>query len=40
MGATFPLYLNTFAGIRGIDRKTLEAAKSMHLTWPSGSGTS
>lgn len=33
MGATFPLYLNTFAGIRGIDRKTLEAAKSMHLTW-------
>ena len=34
MGATFPLYLNTFSGIRGIDRKTLEAAKSMHLTWP------
>ena len=26
MGATFPLYLNTFGGIRGIDRKTLEAA--------------
>jgi sulfonate transport system permease protein len=34
MGATFPLYLNTFSGIRGIDRKTLEAAQSMHLTWP------
>ena len=34
MGATFPLYLNTFSGIRSIDRKTLEAAKSMHLTWP------
>ena len=33
MGATFPLYLNTFAGIRGIDRKVLEAAKSMHLSW-------
>jgi sulfonate transport system permease protein len=33
MGVTFPLYLNTFAGIRGIDRKVLEAAKSMHLTW-------
>jgi sulfonate transport system permease protein len=33
MGATFPLYLNTFAGIRGIDRKTLEAATAMHLSW-------
>jgi sulfonate transport system permease protein len=33
MGATFPLYLNTFSGIRGIDRKVLEASKSMHLTW-------
>lgn len=33
MGATFPLYLNTFGGIRGIERKTLDAAKSMHLTW-------
>ena len=33
MGATFPLYLNTFGGIRGIERKTLEAATSMHLTW-------
>ena len=33
MGATFPLYLNVFGGIRGIERKTLEAAKSMHLTW-------
>jgi sulfonate transport system permease protein len=33
MGVAFPLYLNTFAGIRGIDRKVLEAAKSMHLTW-------
>ncbi|MFC6286484.1 ABC transporter permease [Nocardioides sp. GCM10027113] len=33
LGATFPLYLNTFAGIRGIDRKILEAAAAMHLTW-------
>ena len=33
LGATFPLYLNVFGGIRGIERKTLEAAKSMHLTW-------
>ena len=33
MGVAFPLYLNTFGGIRGIERKTLEAAKSMHLTW-------
>jgi sulfonate transport system permease protein len=33
LGATFPLYLNTFGGIRGIERKTLEAAKAMHLTW-------
>jgi sulfonate transport system permease protein len=33
LGATFPLYLNTFGGIRGIERKTVEAAKSLHLTW-------
>jgi len=33
MGVCFPLYLNTVAGIRGIDRKVLEAARSMHLTW-------
>jgi len=32
-GAAFPLYLNTFAGIRGIDRRILEAATAMHLTW-------
>lgn len=32
LGVVFPLYLNTFAGIRGIDRKILEAARSMHLT--------
>ncbi|WP_205475155.1 ABC transporter permease [Nocardioides sp. SYSU D00038] len=33
MGVTFPLYLNTFAGIRNIDRKTIEAARAMNLTW-------
>lgn len=33
LGVTFPLYLNTLAGIRGIDRKITEAARSMHLTW-------
>ncbi|MDO9357282.1 MAG: ABC transporter permease [Solirubrobacteraceae bacterium] len=33
LGVTFPLYLNTLAGIRGIDRKTIEAARSMHLSW-------
>ena len=31
MGVAFPLYLNTFAGIRSIDRKFLEAAKTLHL---------
>lgn len=33
MGVAFPLYLNTFAGIRGIDRRMIEAARSMNLTW-------
>lgn len=32
LGVCFPLYLNTLGGIRGIDRKVLEAAKAMHLT--------
>jgi sulfonate transport system permease protein len=32
LGACFPLYLNTLGGIRGIDPKVLEAARSMHLT--------
>lgn len=31
LGVMFPLYLNTFAGIRSIDRKFLEAAKTLHL---------
>lgn len=33
LGVIFPLYLNTLAGIRGIDRKISEAARSMNLTW-------
>ena len=33
MGVAFPLYLNTFGGIRNIDRKTNEAATAMGLTW-------
>jgi len=33
MGVAFPLYLNTFGGIRNIDRKTTEAATAMGLTW-------
>jgi sulfonate transport system permease protein len=32
LGVSFPLYLNTFAGIRSIDRKFLEAAKTLHLS--------
>jgi sulfonate transport system permease protein len=32
LGVCFPLYLNTFSGIRSIDRKVIEAATSMHLT--------
>jgi sulfonate transport system permease protein len=32
LGVLFPLYLNTFAGIRGIDRRNVEAARAMNLT--------
>ena len=32
MGVAFPLYLNTFSGIRSIDPKFLEAATTLHLT--------
>ena len=34
LGVVFPLYLNTFAGIRSIDRKFLEAAKTLRLEPP------
>ena len=41
LGVAFPLYLNTFAGIRSIDRKLLEAATTLHLDRPpAASGTS
>lgn len=33
MGVAFPLYLNTLAGIGGIDTKMLDAARSMNLSW-------
>ena len=32
VAATFPLYLNLFAGIRGVDVKLVEAARSFGLT--------
>jgi sulfonate transport system permease protein len=32
MGVAFPLYLNTFSGIRSIDRRMTEAAVTMRLT--------
>jgi sulfonate transport system permease protein len=33
LGVCFPLYLNTVAGIRGVDRKVVEAARAFGLTW-------
>ena len=33
MGVAFPLYLNTFGGIRNIDTRITEAASAMGLTW-------
>lgn len=32
LGVLFPLYLNTFAGIRSVDRRLVEAARAMDLT--------
>jgi sulfonate transport system permease protein len=32
LGTVFPIYLNLFAGIRGVDRKVLEAATTLELT--------
>ena len=32
LGCTFPVYLNTFAGIRGVDLKLVEAGKTFGLT--------
>ncbi|GLZ03560.1 ABC transporter permease [Actinomadura sp. NBRC 104412] len=33
LGAFFPIYLNTYAGIRGIDERLVEAARTCGLTW-------
>jgi sulfonate transport system permease protein len=33
LGVAFPLYVNTVAGIRGVDPKTLDAARAMRLSW-------
>lgn len=32
LGVAFPLYLNTFAGIRGVDAKLIEAGRSLRLS--------
>jgi sulfonate transport system permease protein len=34
LGAFFPIYLNTYAGIRDIDERLVEAARTCGLTWP------
>ncbi|GGF48655.1 ABC transporter permease [Marmoricola endophyticus] len=33
LGVTFPLYVNTVAGIRGVDRKLVETAGVLGLSW-------
>ena len=33
LGVAFPLYVNTFAGIRGVDPTFLDAARALGLTW-------
>lgn len=33
LGVAFPLYVNTVAGIRGVDPKMLDAARAMRLGW-------
>ena len=32
LGTTFPIYLNTFAGIRGIDARLIDAARTLGLS--------
>jgi sulfonate transport system permease protein len=34
LATTFPMYLNTYAGVRNVDRKVIEAAKTFGLTGP------
>ena len=33
LGAFFPIYLNTYAGIRNIDQRLIEAARTCGLSW-------
>ncbi|QGG40412.1 ABC transporter permease [Aeromicrobium yanjiei] len=33
LGVAFPLYVNTFAGIRGVDPKLVEAGRALGLSW-------
>lgn len=33
LGVAFPLYVNTVAGIRGVDPKFVEAARTLGLSW-------
>ena len=35
LGVAFPLYVNTVAGIRGVDATYLDAARAMRLSWGS-----
>jgi sulfonate transport system permease protein len=34
LATVFPMYLNTYAGVRNVDRKVIEAARSFGLTGP------
>jgi sulfonate transport system permease protein len=34
LGVAFPLYLNTFAGIRGVDDRLIEAGRTLRLSRP------
>ena len=33
LGVAFPLYVNTVAGIRGVDPKFIDAARALRLSW-------
>ncbi len=33
LGVAFPLYVNTFAGIRGVDPKLVDAGRALGLSW-------
>jgi sulfonate transport system permease protein len=34
LGCTFPVYINTYAAIRGVDQKLVEAGRTFGLNWP------